>query len=254
MWRGGFRFETPRRNPIGLKSNSRDIESSVLWDLKFAFLTVKSIQNLMILSKPNSLALAVEQKISPLFIAILVDSIVYFKVGVSGDAEIANENHFLENLQAILLFASGMAFLQTTFYVQKGQRLLPCFGALLCLSLILREFDLPYAVVLPDDGYGRNILLGSLWLLLGVLLIRDYKHYLALAVHMLPTRSGVFLVAGGVLVGVASLFDGPVFKSYQLYEELSEMNGYYLLLVSSLSLFFDLPHNRKSPSTIKFMR
>ncbi|WP_374088851.1 hypothetical protein [Methylomicrobium lacus] len=211
----------------------------------------------MILSKPNTLTLAVEQIISPLFFVILVDSLIYFKVDISGDAEIANENHFLENLQLILLFASGVAFLQTMMYVQKGQRLLPALGALLCLSFILREldvekFDLPQALVFLGSGYGRSILLSGLWLLLSVLFVRDYKHYLTLAVHILPTRSGVFLVAGGLLVGVASLFDGPVFEFYRLYEALSEMNGYFLLLVSSLSLFFDLPRNSKPPSAIKF--
>ncbi|MGR8953681.1 MAG: hypothetical protein ACU83V_14910 [Gammaproteobacteria bacterium] len=192
----------------------------------------------------------------------MIDSIFYYKAEVGGDTEIAHENHSLENIQVILLLTSGLAYLRTVFYIPKDHRLLPWVGALLCFSFILREldvekFDLPQVIIfLGGHGYGRNIMLISLWLWAAVLFFRNPRHYWSLAMHILPIRSCLFVILGGVLLVVGSLFESQVFgvKSYQLYEELSEMNGYAFILFASLNLLDDLQYIRNQQSTVAFIR
>ncbi|MGZ8188892.1 MAG: hypothetical protein ACXWTN_09050 [Methylosarcina sp.] len=153
----------------------------------------------------------------------------------------------MENLQGILLFIAGLTYSQAVLYVQKSHRLLPLGGALLCLSFLLREldvekFDLPGWIILLGSGYGRNILLISLCLLVVVLLIKNHKHYLPAVLNLLSRKTGIFAILGGFLLVLGSLFDDELFdvKLYQFYEELTEMNGYYFILLSALNLCLDL--------------
>lgn len=204
----------------------------------------------MILPKPYSLALNVSFTIVALFALLLIDASFIFEVEAGGNTEIVKEDHELENYQVILLFISGAVYLQTLFYAQKGQKLFPAAGALLCFSFILREldvekFDLPEIIILLGHGIGRNIMLIGLWLLLAALFVRNSKHYLRIAVNLLMTRSALLMVAGGLLLILGDLFEDKIFgvTFHQLYEELSELNGYFFILLAALGLSSDLQHN-----------
>jgi hypothetical protein len=204
----------------------------------------------MILPKPCTLSLNVNAMIMAFIALLLLDASIIFEVEVGGNTEIVKEDQALENYQVILLFISGAVYLQTLFYAQKGQKLFPAAGALLCFSFILREldvekFDLPEIIILLGHGLGRNIMLIGLWLLLAVSFARNYKHYLGIAVNLLMTRSALLMVAGGLLLIVGDLFEDKIFgvTFHQLYEELSELNGYFLILLAALSLSSDLLHN-----------
>lgn len=178
---------------------------------------------------------------------IVTDLFFYYQVEIIKNLSVFKENQLLENLQGILLFIAGLTYAQAILHVQKPYRLLPMGGALLCLSFLLREldvekFDLPQWIILLGSGYGRNIMLVSLWLLVVGLLVKNYKHWLPVALDLLFSRTGIFAILGGLLLILGSLFDDEVFdvKMYQFYEELSEMNGYYFILLSALSLCLDL--------------
>jgi hypothetical protein len=201
----------------------------------------------MILLKPHTLTLHVSATIVALIALLLINASFFYEVEVGGNTEIVKEDHALENYQVILLFICGAVYLQTLFFAQKEQKLFPGAGALLCFSFILREldiekFDLPQIVILLGHGLGRNIMLISLWLLVTGLFIRNYKHYLGIAFNLLKTRSALLMFAGGLLLIVGDLFEDKVFgvKFHQLYEELSELNGYFFILFASLSLSSDL--------------
>jgi hypothetical protein len=201
----------------------------------------------MIRLKPRTLNLNIFPTTAALFVLSLIDALFFYEAEIKANTDIIKEDHSLENNQVILLFISGLIYLWTLFHVQKGHKLFPCAGALLCLSFILREldvekFDLPQAIILLGHGLGRNILLICLWLLVIALFLRNYKHYMAIAVSLLKTRSALFMFVGGLSLIVGSLFDDRVFDvdAYQLYEELSELNGYYFILLASLNLFFNL--------------
>jgi hypothetical protein len=201
----------------------------------------------MIISKPYTLNLKIYPAMVPLLTLALVDGLFFYEARINANMEIVKEDHSLENVQVILLFISGLVYLRTVFSVRKGHKLFPCTGALLCLSFILRELDiekhdLPQAIILLGHGLGRNILLISLWLLITALFLRNYKHYLEIAAYLLKTRSTRFMVMGGLLLIVGDLFEDGIFgvAAYQFYEELSELDGYFFILLASLSLFFDL--------------
>lgn len=218
----------------------------------------------MILPKPYTFTLNVSSTIVALIALLLIDASFIFEVEVGGNTEIVKENQALENYQVILLFICGTVYLQTLFYAQKGQKLFPAAGALLCFSFILREldvekFDLPRIIILLGHGLGRNIMLISLWLLVTGLFVRDYKHYLGIAVNLLMTRSALLMIAGGLLLILGDLFEKMVFgvTFHQLYEELSELNGYFFILLAALSLSSDLQHksdpNDSSKTLLKLL-
>jgi hypothetical protein len=213
----------------------------------------------MILPKPYTFTWNVSPTILGLIAILLIDASFIYEVEIEGNTEIVKENHALENNQVIMLFICGAVYLQTLFDTQKDRKLFPCAGALLCLSFILREldvekFDLPQIIILIGHGLGRNIMLIGLWLLVIVLFIRNYKHYLEFSIYLLMTRSALLMIAGGLLLFVGNLFEDRVFSVnyHQLYEELSELTAYSLILLASLNLSADLQRhiNRKSPHNI----
>jgi hypothetical protein len=202
---------------------------------------------MMILPKPYTLNLKMSPTIGALIVLVLIDALYFYEAEINANMEIAKEGQSLENNQAILIFVSGLVYLRALFLVQKCHKLFPCAGALLCLSFILREldvekYDLPQVIILLGHGLGRNILLICLWLLVTALFLRHHKHYLGIAVFLLKTRSALFVIAGGLFLVLGSLFEDKVFgvDSHQLYEELSEFNGYYFILLASLNLSSDL--------------
>jgi hypothetical protein len=212
----------------------------------------------MILPKAYTFTLNVSSTIVGLIAILLIDASFIYEVEIEGKAEIAKEDHTLENNQAILLLICGAVYLQAMLHTQKGQKLFPATGALLCLSFILREldvekFDLPQVIIFLGHGLGRNIMLISLWLLVTLLFIRNFKHYLGIADYLLMTRSTLFMTAGGLLLIVGDLFEDRIFavNFHQLYEELAELNGYFFILLASLSLSSDLQRKSHQDSSAK---
>lgn len=159
----------------------------------------------------------------------------------------------MENFQVFLIFIAGLTCVQAVFYVEKCLRLFPMAGALLSLSFILRELDVekldvPQIIALLfGHGYGRNTLLIGLWLVVVYCFVKHHRHYKRIALALLSQRSGVLAITGGLMLVLGSLFDDRVFNVdlYQFYEELSEMNGYFLLLLSSFYLTIDLKRGIK---------
>jgi hypothetical protein len=179
---------------------------------------------------------------------ILTDLFFYYKVEVVQDFNVFKENQLMENFQVFLILIAGLAFLQSVAFVEKSLRLLPLAGSLLSFSFTLREldvekFDVPrFIAFLFGHGYGRNTLLASLWLMVVIAFAKNRAYYLKIVLGLLGRPSGVLAITGGLLLILGSLFDDRIFdvQLYQFYEELSEMNGYYCLLLSSLYLLFDL--------------
>jgi hypothetical protein len=178
---------------------------------------------------------------------ILANVLMYYEVEIGGNTEIYKEDNFLENLQVLIIFISGFSCSLAMLIVQKGQRILPFIGALFSFSCITRELDIekhdfPQLMILLGHGWGRKILLLSLWLSVAFVIIRNHKRYLRIALNLLATRTGLFAITGGLFLILGTLFEEQVFdvKFYVFYEELAEMNGYYFILLSSLNLFFDL--------------
>jgi hypothetical protein len=190
---------------------------------------------------------------------IAADLLFYYQVEIIRNVKIFKENQLLENMQALLIFIAGLSYAQAVLYVRKCHRLLPLGGALLSVSFLLREldvekFDVPrWVAFLFGSGIGRNTLLVCLWLMLAVFLVKNHKHCLPVALGLLTHRTGLFAILCGLLLIIGSLFENQVFnvETYQFYEELAEMNGYYFLLLSSLNLYLDLAQRAKPENFIE---
>jgi hypothetical protein len=196
----------------------------------------------------NSLITTAQAAVAACAALVLTDLFFYYKVEIVRDLNVFKENQLMENFQVFLILIAGFAFLQSVALVEKSLRLLPLAGSLLSFSFTLREldvekFDVPrFIAFLFGHGYGRNTLLASLWLMVVIAFVKNRAHYLKIVLGLLARPSGMLAVTGGLLLILGSLFDDRIFdvQLYQFYEELSEMNGYYCLLLSSLYLLFDL--------------
>ncbi|OQX58548.1 MAG: hypothetical protein B5M52_05265 [Helicobacteraceae bacterium 4484_230] len=172
---------------------------------------------------------------------------LYHQISVVGAIYISDENGVLENLQVLILFISMLIFLIASIYSKKRDRAVLFSGALLCLTFLLREVDVEdldvwQIFIFLGSGAGRNVFLSVLWLMMFVVVWKDFSYYRALFVRLLFAMPGGLFVTGGILLLAGSLFDNNVFdvKFYRLYEELLEMNGYYFILLSSIATSYFL--------------
>jgi hypothetical protein len=154
-------------------------------------------------------------------------------------SDISKENGPLENAQVGILCVGGIIFLLHAGRSERAFRGVFLMGFLLCLSFILREVDLdrlavPQWVALVGSGVGRNILVTSGWLAIGVLsfksrdtIIRQFKPLILSYVGLLVVISGGFLLLGALIEEM---------EIDPLYEEMAETIGYIFLLVGAVAL------------------
>lgn len=152
------------------------------------------------------------------------------------------EHGLVENLQASVLIVAMMLFLLRAIESTKRASLLFALGgSLFSLSCALREVDvehlnLPSVLIFLGSGIGRDVVLGSLWVIFAgfawvnrVALLQQFKQAIA-------SRFGslVLLAAGFILTGM--VFDkgwlpDPGFGPFVL-EESCELVGYAVFCMS----------------------
>jgi hypothetical protein len=127
------------------------------------------------------------------------------------DPGVADENRLLENLQAAALFlALALSLVNLAPLRRQPPPYIAAGLAVLFLSLFLRELDveklgLPDVLTFLGSGTGRNLLLGLLWgvVLLGVLRNRHRLKEDALAYLRSPLLYYLLAAAAFYLVGEA---------------------------------------------------
>ncbi|MEN7972268.1 MAG: hypothetical protein ABFR47_00385 [Verrucomicrobiota bacterium] len=151
------------------------------------------------------------------------------------------ENGVLENTQVVFLLLSGLIFAVQSFFVARNIRIVLWMGAWFCLSCILRELDVdelavPCWVILIGSGLGRNLIMGVGWITLGVIAIRSHSELRSKFGSMVRSRTAIFVFAAGILLLLGSLFDRETIATAhgKLWEEASEVFGYFLLLPAAL--------------------
>ncbi|RKZ49412.1 MAG: hypothetical protein DRQ48_02440 [Gammaproteobacteria bacterium] len=152
------------------------------------------------------------------------------------------ENHFLENIQVTLLVLTTIIFLTHLLYTGNYHHFFALCGALFCFSSILRELDvetfaIPEILILLGSGTGKKIMLISFWILLagyGVFNYQKIKPQYWRALLLENATLVIFL--GGCLLIFGGLFDRHIIETfhYQLYEELLETNGYFLIWAGAI--------------------
>jgi hypothetical protein len=168
---------------------------------------------------------------------------VYFAF-IKGNNSICEENYFIENLQAVLVITSCLVFLAYLVHMDKPYSFILWSLSLLCFSFLLHELDvekhdLPSFIVLLGSGTGRNIMLPVLWAFVAVQLLRDFSRLKKVIRDYLWSYSGIMLIICGGLLIAGSLFDHKIIVIdvffRRCYEELFELNGYFMLFGAALT-------------------
>jgi hypothetical protein len=121
---------------------------------------------------------------------------------------------------------------------------LASFGfSLLSLTFLLREldvekFDLPSFIIMLGSGAGRNLLLGSLWIILLVFIFKYKSVDKNKIVSFLFSMPGQMLMFSALMLVLGAMMDKNVFSLQHLttrfYEELLELLGYFYLFSASV--------------------
>lgn len=154
----------------------------------------------------------------------------------------AEENGFLENMQVAFLTLGMLGFLFNCF--ANNLKSFAFFGALICLSFILREIDvelLDIASIIKTlgSGLGRNILMATLFIISITLILRgnvndDLNVLFKSNFIIVIIFAGLFLISSWI-------FDQKIIQtaSNLLIEEISEVNAYFLIFISTAVFWFD---------------
>ena len=160
----------------------------------------------------------------------------------SGMSQLHAENNLLENIQVTLLALTTIAFLTHLLHTGKYHHLFALCGALFCFSSILREldvetFDIPEILILLGSGTGKHIMLVSLWLFLTGYGVFNYQKIKPRCWRDLILENATLVIfLGGCLLIFGALLDDHIIEvyNYELYEELLEMNGYFLIWAGAI--------------------
>jgi hypothetical protein len=151
------------------------------------------------------------------------------------DAQIAAENHLLENLQAATLFAalllaSACLLLcraQPTAYLDWG--LAVFFFTALLRELEVKQLGLPGWLTRCGSGTGKYLLLGTLWVTVVAVTVRNRRRLLADALACLRSPLGYYLLAALAFFLIGDVFDKkllPLSRAEQIFwEEAAECLG-----------------------------
>ena len=168
-------------------------------------------------------------------------------VGYGVDPHLADENHFMENIQAVALLlaclvhgwrASKLDKKSVGFILHAGLSLL--MYSFLLRELEIREFDAPGS---HFWAWTEHILRGigwSCWVIYLVAFASRIRRIWALRWQLLATPVIITALCAAVLMASGWPFDKKKFESISeqdsgFMEELLEMNAYIVLLVGSAS-------------------
>ncbi len=172
----------------------------------------------------------------------LLNAALFFAAVSKGADYLYAENGVIENLQVLAIFVCGTLFVKTIFSIKKSHHKLIATGcAWLCLTFILREvdvedFDIPQIFIFLGSGTGRNLMLLAGWITIFTLFYRQFSAFKGQLSRYFMSYTGRFfmLAAGFLLLGDAFDHRWIDVPFYQFYEELSELNGYFSMVVGAL--------------------
>ena len=180
--------------------------------------------------------------------AVLISVILLFAlwaaqaVFFAGNVLMYDEDGPIELLQACLLAMASGVWLLTAFQEKRTDRLVVLFCALLCYGFFLREldvedFNLPDIVLFMGAGIGRNLsLLFALLAMAIYAALTGLPRHVKTAIGFSRSREGLLLVAGGVCMLLGDAFEKTAaFEHFVFFEEIAELFGYTLILLSALA-------------------
>ncbi len=178
--------------------------------------------------------------IGSLFIAtgiiLLLLNIFVFQFGET-HLDLFDENNIIENTEVIFLLLA--LFIFTYGILSCHTRSIAFCSFTVCFGFILREldieqFDVPHWIIFLGSGIGRNILLAILGILAILFFIKEMNYQKLL--KLMQTNFAICIYIVFFFLVCSWIFDKGVFDfQYNLIaEELSEINAYLLILISSI--------------------
>ena len=154
------------------------------------------------------------------------------------------EEGIIEITQSIFLAFSMIGFAYHAFISKEIEAKLASFGlSLLSLTFFLREvdvekLDIPSILIMLGSGLGRNLLLGSLWIILLVLTFKYISVEKKRIEAFLFSTYGQLLMFSALMLVLGAMMDKNVFSlellTTRFYEELFELLGYCFLFFASI--------------------
>jgi len=154
------------------------------------------------------------------------------------------EDGIVETVQSIFIVLAMALFTYHAFISKEIKAKLASFGlSLLSLTFLLREldvekFDLPSFIIMLGSGAGRNLLLGSLWIILLLFTFKYKSVEKNKIVSFLFSVPGQILMFSALMLVLGAMMDKNIFSLQNLttrfYEELLELLGYCYLFSASL--------------------
>ena len=157
------------------------------------------------------------------------------------------ENGGMENAQVIGLILSGLLFALTAIRQRRLERVFFFSLAFLCMSFVLRELDTQYFGLSPiltflTSGIGRNVLISALGLAFIFYFLSRLRETWALFMGWAKTPAAQAMFLAGIFLIISRLFDQHIFPIDKAIsrsiDELLEVSGYFLILISSLIDFW----------------
>ncbi len=155
-----------------------------------------------------------------------------------------DENSLMENVQALLLATGCFCYLLLLAGNTRNVRLINGALSLLCFSFTLRELDIehlpvPALIRLLGSGHGRTILLLFLWGFLFRFWIVSIPEKKKFVVNFVQTRKFYLLFLALLMLIGSALIDSKTISipHPRLFEELLEINAYFLIVLPALYRF-----------------
>ncbi len=167
-------------------------------------------------------------------------SYFFYAVYFLNQVSIYIENGILENTQVIVLIISMLVFFFSVFNPKREGKLILIFFTFLCFSFILREvdvetLDIPNTLKIIGHGMYRNIMIITGFIIISTYAILNYTYYKKLIYIFLVSINGILIMMAGVLLYLGDFFEHYNSITYHVFlEEICELSGYILLLLSAL--------------------
>lgn len=162
--------------------------------------------------------------------------------GLSRNDYIFSEAGLLENMQNLVILASGLMFFFA--FIKQGNThndmWITLFFVVLCYTFICREVDferlnMPEWSVFLFHGKGRNISIAIAFAIIGIFALKDYKNYIKKSKELILSSRGMLLILAAVALGTGSVCEHALDSEY--FEELLELVGYSCLLTAGYKTF-----------------
>lgn len=175
------------------------------------------------------------------FVIALVVLVAFVRAVFFGDVGVYDENHLLENTQAVTLFIAFLMFLAPTMNSARRDRLLAAFFAMLALGFILAELDVerlnvPEFLILIGSGDGCILLLATGFLSILVIALFNLRYYINLGSCFLRARVGITAMLAGIFLVLGDMFEGINIAHNILFEKSLELLGYAFFMAAASSL------------------